>query len=478
MAGLIHFFEWLLVMLFNGKRSERPRALPAMPEPIPDGFVIGKQKVLAPGDVAGNPIVISLAVRARPNYIVGNSGGGKTNTIILLILWEISRGVTVVFIDMRGDAVAKILRFLAGAGVAAERIGVIDLARDDRTTECNFLGTGGDPYRLALPILGFLRERTDLGPQTEDALRCCLVACAEIGGSLLDVERLLTNEAFLRDSLPRIRDEYTRGYFERYLELSNERRTAITLPCLNKLAPLIAAPALRRMIGGNGAVDIPALLNAPGQVLLVSLAVDIHHEGSHLIGTLLIGAIERAILSRSGPESGHVAVRIIVDEFENFAGESFHALIQEARRFGASVTLSHQSQCQLDPKTRALIRNNAAMKAFFGVGSIDAGELAAEITNLPREQARAALMGLSPGEAVVVQTGKAPVAVSTALAEEPDVSDEEVAALAEAGVRRLSRPTCEVEAEMAARRDLVAAMTKASSPEATEVRHSRKPRVQ
>lgn len=478
MAGLAEFFERLLVCLFNGKRSERPRALQAASEPVPDGFVIGKQKVLIPGDIAGTLIVISLVVRARPNYIVGNSGGGKTNTIILLILWEISRGVTVVFIDMRGDAVAKILRFLAGAGVEAERIGVIDLARDDRTTECNFLGTGGDPYRLALPILGFLRERADLGPQTEDALRCCLVACAEIGGSLLDVERLLTNEAFLRDSLPRVSDEYTRGYFERFLELSNERRTAITLPCLNKLAPLIAAPALRRMIGGGGAVDIPDLLNTPGQVLLVSLAVDIHHEGSHLIGTLLIGAIERAILSRSGPESGHVAVRIIVDEFENFAGESFHALIQEARRFGASVTLSHQSQCQLDPKTRALIRNNAAMKAFFGVGSIDAGELAAEITNLPREQARAALMGLSPGEAIIVQTGKAPVAVSTPLAEEPDVSDEEIAALTEAGVRRLSRPSAEVEAEMAARRDFVAAMSKAPAEEAKEVRHGRKPRVQ
>lgn len=478
MTGLAQFFEWLLVCLFNWKRLERPRALPAVPEPIPDGFVIGKQKVLVPGDVAGNPVVISLAARARPNYIVGNSGGGKTNTIILLILWEISRGVTVVFIDMRGDAVAKILRFLAGAGVEAERVGVIDLARDDRTTECNFLGGGGDPYRLALPILEFLKERADLGPQTEDALRVCLVACAEIGGSLLDVERLLTNEAFLRDSLPRIRDEYTRGYLERYLELSNERRTAVTLPCLNKLAPLIAAPALRRMIGGGGAVDIPALLNTPGQVLLVSLAVDVHHEGSHLIGTLLIGAIERAILSRQGPESGYVSVRIVVDEFENFTGESFHPLIQEGRRFGASVTLSHQSQCQLDPKTRSLIRNNAAMKAFFGVGSIDAGELAGEITNMPREQARAALMGLSPGEAVVVQTGKAPVAVSTPLAEEPDVSEEEIAALTEAAVRRLSRPSADVEAEISARRQFVAAMSKASSPEPKEVRHGRKPRVE
>lgn len=469
---LARFVERLFVILFN--RPRKPRHKAGLPEGL---FLLGASLPLAPGEPAGAEVTLDPFERGRPNYLVGSSGGGKTNTILRIVDWEIQNDRTVILIDLRGDAVERVLMRCAGASVPTSRLVLIDLASKEFVAPLNFLAQGeGEPYRRALPVLEFIKSRAEgWGVQLEEVLRCSLVALAEAGSSLLDIERLLYDSEFRTAILAKVSDPYTRDFWSRYQDLSADKQQAWALPCLNKLAPFLASPITRRMLGTRGSINLSSILNQPGQVVLISLAVDHHHEASVLVGNLLVGAIERAILGRiEQPEAKRVPVRLFIDEFENFHGAAFNSLICEGRRFGLGTTVSHQNQSQLDTETRHLIRNNAAVRLICTTGPIDAGELAAEVVTLPRDAARKALLGLQPGELVLIRTGRNPVKVTTPLSEDPIVSSTDLAAYKRAGLARFGQPILEIDAELAARSGW---RTSRSQMPVKEVRNARLPKI-
>lgn len=410
----------------------------------------------------GATVTLSPEARLRHLYAIGSTGCGKTTLLLNLISSDIQAGRTFCVVDLRGDLVDRILprlaaskRFLAGnPDQFGERLLLLDLRRPDHTVGFNPLAGSGDAHSRALFVLDVLRRQSDSwGVQLEETLRNALVALAETGWSLLEVEPLLSRAPFRARVVSQVTDGHVRAFFARYGALSEDKQSQWRLPVLNKVTPLLSLPPLRRVLGQRQGVPFGTLLDTPGQVILVSLAVDRLHGAAHLLGGLLVSALQGAVMARvDSPPAARNPVHLYIDEFETMASERFETILAEGRRFGLGLTLSHQNLTQLDPKLRQVVLNNAQTQLYFQTGSGDAAELAPEVmTSLRREDVRSALVRQPVGEAFLVRRGQESVRLKVPHSPDPEVDPGRVAALVAASLGAHARPQCEVERELAER---------------------------
>jgi hypothetical protein len=99
-----------------------------------------------------------------------------------------------------------------------------------------------------------------------------------------------------------------------------------------------------------------------------------------LMGSLMITAIQLAAMSRADvQEDKRTDFYLYVDEFQNFATESFKNILSEARKYHLNLTIAHQYIAQMeDSGVREAIFGNVGTMVTFRVGAEDANVLAKE----------------------------------------------------------------------------------------------------
>jgi hypothetical protein len=73
---------------------------------------------------------------------------------------------------------------------------------------------------------------------------------------------------------------------------------------------------------------------------------------------------------------------LIVDEFQNFASESFSVLQSEARKYGVDVVVAHQFRDQLDLELKGSTMNVGNL-VVFRTTRRDSYDLASQFDNTP-----------------------------------------------------------------------------------------------
>ncbi|HEX8237722.1 MAG TPA: type IV secretion system DNA-binding domain-containing protein [Abditibacteriaceae bacterium] len=476
---LIRFIENLLITIFNSMvRGWRTRSeklpLPEPPVVPPPGHVVIGH-VIAAHDDADDAVaqallqngIVALTPQARKRhlYVLGATGTGKTNMLLHLIESDINNKRAFCVIDLRGDLVDRVLLRLADAVPVDElgkRLLLIDLRHNEDVVGFNPLSGAGDSYNRAMQLLEIIKLQSDSwGVQLEETLRNSLIALAEAGWSLLEIEPLLTNAGFRTQVLDQVDDTHVKNFFERYDQLSEANKLAWSMAVLNKVTPLLAIPQLRLMFGQKDSVSFRSLWdNEPGMVVLVSLAIDRLHQAAHLTGGLLISALQNAVMSRvDQPEEDRVPVQLFCDEFEMMASDRFQEIVAEGRRFGVGLCLSHQNLTQLSPTLRNVLRNNVHSQVYFQTGATDAAELAKEITGSgSKEDVRKALISQDVGEAFLVRRGNPSIRMKTLHCPDPAVIASDLEAIKRISRETYARPRSEVEQELAERHQQIKAL--------------------
>ena len=499
---LIRLLENYLISTFNRARDRREEQAPARPAPppvLPADYTILGHVIPEPQEVPGsqapaqNPdsgvVALSPEARLRHLYILGATGTGKTNLLLRLIESDIANGRAFCVIDLRGDLVDRIMLRLAAAAPPEswrERLLLLDLRRGEHAVGFNPLAGEGEVYARALHVLSVLKVQSDSwGVQLEETLRNCLLALAETGWTLLEVEPLLTSVSFRAEVMRGVTDARVRSFFDRYGQLSQANQTTWALAVLNKITPLLSIPSLRLLLGQRQALSLEALLERqPGMVVLVSLAVDRLHDAARLTGGLLVSSFQTAIMSRVDvPENQRVPLHLYIDEFESMASDRFEAIVAEGRRFGLGLTLSHQNVSQLDTKLRHVLRNNVHTQVYFQTGALDASELSREISGgRSGDEVRQILMSQGVGQAYLVRRGQSSARLQVQHSPDPRVPEARVEAVRQAAMSAYARPRAEVEAELAERERRFGAPASTSGasgerasevPPIYEIRHSK-----
>ena len=355
---------------------------------------------------APEDMLISLTSKHKETHtlLIGGSGSGKTCTIQHFAAQDIDQSHSIVILDLRGDLVQSIVNLCASMGVDPARVKIIDLREKQRPFGFNPLTGAGEPYFRALNVLRVLQMLSESwGVQIAECINSSVMLLSECHLPLTDIERLFYDAPFLNSCLTHSKNQSVLSFWSRYKALSQDKKTALIWPVLNKFSLLFATDTLRKVLGHPEPIDLGSHLDKKGSILLVSLAVDELHSAAHVMGAFILAAISREIFGRV-QESHRNPVRCYVDECQHFLDDDFETIVTEGRRFGISLILALQTTAQFSPKMKSLVLNNFGVKFAFRCGRSDSDVLCKDMTGDPHALD---LNDLPPGEALMWVKGYA-----------------------------------------------------------------------
>ena len=345
-----------------------------------DHLFIGKREVWG-GEV---PFGFDVADARFHTYVIGKTGSGKTTLLRNIILQLILQGHGVALIDPHGDLAEELLDHIPPS--RAEQTVYFHPGDADFPIGLNLL-TQSSPEDRNLVASGIVGAFKNLwpdswGPRMEYILHNAVAALAHCPNtSLLGVNRLLTDATYRHWVIQQVTDPFLRDFWQNEYESWDTRfqREAIA-PIQNKVGQLLLSPILRNIVGQvRSKVSIPFVMDR-GRIFIANLAKgQIGHDKANLLGSLLVTQFQLAAMARSRqPESERRDFYLFVDEFQNFATESFTSILAEARKYRLNLTLSHQYITQLTPTVRDAVFGNVGTLIAFRVGFSDAEHLHGE----------------------------------------------------------------------------------------------------
>lgn len=330
------------------------------------------------------PFGFDLADARYHTYIIGKTGSGKTTLLRNLILQLIQQGHGVGLIDPHGDLAEELLQHMPPE--RAEQTVYFYPGDRDHPIGLNLLAQTRpeDRHLVASGIVGAFKSlwQDSWGPRLEYILHNAVAALAHCPNTtLLGLNRLLTDPAYRRWVANQIDDPFLRDFWEDEFEGWDARfqREAIA-PIQNKAGQLLLSSVIRNIIGQvRSKVSIPFVMDE-GRVFIANLSKgEIGHDKANLLGSLLVTQFQLAAMARNRqPEHERRDFFLFVDEFQNFATESFTSILAEARKYRLNLTLSHQYIAQLSPAVREAVFGNVGTLVAFRVGFADAEYLHGE----------------------------------------------------------------------------------------------------
>lgn len=345
--------------------------------------------------------------RRRHVALVGKTGQGKTTLLQHLIGSDIRAGRGVGLIDAHGDLCDSVL-----AGIPRRRTNdviLFDAADAAHPLSFNLLHCP-DLAQRPLVASGIVSAFKKLyaefwGPRLEHILRNGILALLEIpGATLLTLLRLLGDAKFRQGIVPNVADPVVRNFWQReFASMPPKFQAEAVAPIYNKVGHFMSSPLLRHILGqSRNSLDLRETVDT-NKVLLVNVSKGrLGDDASALLGSLLITALQLATMSRANvAESERPDFFLYVDEFQNFATESFATILSEARKYRMALTLANQYLSQLDEATADALFGNVGTLVSFQVGANDAETLAMQLggdlvpqdlLQLPRYQAYVRLL--------------------------------------------------------------------------------------
>ncbi len=131
---------------------------------------------------------------------------------------------------------------------------------------------------------------------------------------------------------------------------------------------------MRHIFGqAHGKIKLREIIDDERLLILKLGKGAIGEDASNLLGSLILTALQIAAMSRADQsEAARRPCFAYLDEFQNFASESFQTILSEARKFGLSLTLSHQYIAQIDESTATAVFGNVDNRLSFRIGTGDA----------------------------------------------------------------------------------------------------------
>lgn len=336
--------------------------------------------------LAGNIKGIDTKYRSTHFYAVGASGSGKSKFLESLIIQDIIKGEGFGVIDPHGDLIKDIkgwLYFWTQRDFKKEIV-LIDPTDLENTASFNPLEpiNGIPPERLAGQLVeAFKKIWADAwGERMADIMRNSLIALVENNLTLLELPLLLTEPEVRKKILQNVKSVSCRQRFKYFESLSAHTWREWLESTLNKVDAFLSDPAIRQIFASpKSSFNLRDIMDNK-KILLVNLNKGVLNDSANLLGALLVSKIKMAAFSRTDiPQTERQPFYLYIDEFQNFATNSFVEILSEARKYNLSLVLAHQNLSQLSENLRDSILANCGIQACFRVNREDAQMLAREL---------------------------------------------------------------------------------------------------
>jgi hypothetical protein len=321
--------------------------------------------------------------RSRHVYIIGQTGTGKSGLLELLALSDIYHTQGYAIIDPHGDFAVNNLRF-----IPANRIkDVVYFNPADTAFPLGFnpmeVYDPSQRNNISSEIIGVLKRMfgESWGPRLEYILRYTILALLEYPDTtMLDITRMLTDKKFRDKVLAEVKDTVVLQFWRVEFASWNDKFVAEAIaPVLNKVGAFVANPIIRNIIGQPKSTFNIRQIMDEGKILVVNLSKGlIGEDNAAILGSFLVTKIQLAAMSRS--DIPNVEDRrpfyLYVDEFQNFATDSFAVILSEARKYGLNLTVANQYVSQMSENVRDAVFGNVGTMISMRVSPEDAPSLA------------------------------------------------------------------------------------------------------
>ncbi|HAU99525.1 MAG: hypothetical protein UX04_C0005G0013 [Microgenomates group bacterium GW2011_GWF2_45_18] len=365
-----HHIHWL-----KAKNAPAPASIST------SGLFLGKSTYR--GSV--REVYISEKDRQRHMYIVGKTGTGKSEFLKDQILQDIRNGKGVAVIDPHGELVEDVLALMPPD--RAEDVIYFNPSVVDRPMGLNMMEaeTEEQMHFVASSIIALMYKLYDphktgiIGPRFEHAIRnAMLTIMAEPGSTFVELVRCLTDQKYVQELLPKVKDPVVRRYWtDQIAQTSDFHKSEVLDYIVSKFGRFITNKTMRNIIGqSKSAFNFREVMDT-GKILLVNLSKGaLGEEDSKFLGLILVPKILAAAMSRTAlPQEQRRDFYLYVDEFQNFATQDFAVILSEARKYKLNLTVANQFVAQIEEEVKNAVFGNVGTMICFRVGVPDANFL-------------------------------------------------------------------------------------------------------
>lgn len=317
--------------------------------------------------------------RSRHVYIIGQTGAGKSGLLELFALSDIFHHQGYAIIDPHGDFAIDNMKFIPGSRVkdivyfnpadTAYPLGFNPLEVTDPNQKTN----------ISSEVIGVLKRMfgESWGPRLEYILRYTILALLDRPETtMLDITRMLTDKKFRKETLTYCKDTVVMQFWNvEFASWTDKFQAEAIAPVLNKVGAFTANPVIRNIIGQPKSTFNIRKIMDEGKILIVNLSKGlIGEDNASILGSFMVTKIQLAAMSRSDiPDiRDRRPFYLYVDEFQNFATDSFATILSEARKYGLNLTVANQYISQMTDNVRDAVFGNVGTTISFRVSADDA----------------------------------------------------------------------------------------------------------
>ncbi|MEX2361849.1 MAG: type IV secretory system conjugative DNA transfer family protein, partial [Patescibacteria group bacterium] len=335
------------------------------------------------------------------------TGTGKSVFMENLALQDMLEGRGFCFVDPHGDA--------------AERL--LSMVPKERTEDVIYFSPADMDFPLGLNLFEFqtpdqrdflIQEAINMlyklydpgrtgiiGPRYEHIFRnaALTVMAGPEGGTFVDIPKLFRDTAYVEQKLQHVTDQNVIDFWRKEIPQSQRSNEygEVTSWFVSKFGAFLSNEMMRNIIGQTkSAFNLRDIMDG-GKILLVNLSRGRTGDlNSKLLGMIFVMKFEVAAMSRADvPEDYRRDFSLYVDEFQNFATDSFATILSEARKYRLNLVMINQYINQMPETVANAVFGNVGTMISFRVGASDAEVLRKEyepifevndLVNLPNRQ--------------------------------------------------------------------------------------------
>jgi len=319
--------------------------------------------------------------RRRHIYIIWKTWMGKSTLLENMIIDDIRKGRWVAVIDPHGDLAEAVIWFIPKS--RTNQTIIFDPSDTEWPIAFNMLDNIKAEHRpLVASWLVWIFKKIfgdSWGPRLEHILRNTILALLEYPNTtLISIPLMLTSDVFRNKVVNKITDPVVKKFWTgEFAKMEPRQKVEAAGPILNKVGQFLSSSILRNVLGqSKNSFSIRWAMDNK-KIIIINLSKwKIWEDASALLWAMMVTKFQMDAMSRADiPEKEREDFYLYVDEFQNFATDSFATILSEARKYKLNLVMANQYIDQMQEEVKWAVFGNVWSLISFQVGYHDANLL-------------------------------------------------------------------------------------------------------
>ncbi len=163
--------------------------------------------------------------------------------------------------------------------------------------------------------------------------------------TIMSIPLMLTMKSYRQKIVAKVNDPILKKFWESEFEaMGTSGQTEAAGPILNKVGQFLSSPLVRNIVAQPKNPFSLRWAMDNGKIVIVKLSKGkIGEDSAALLGSMMITKFQIDAMSRADiPEEQRRDFYLYVDEFQNFATDSFATILSEARKYRLNIVMANQ----------------------------------------------------------------------------------------------------------------------------------------